>query len=91
MAEINERASVSVDCPLSPIVSDEAGAQAKAAAHDSFSTMKEFIKGQVNTSVEDFKLLEEMNKTTALRYQDMHQVSKNITSRLGELNEKCKE
>ncbi|CAD5226811.1 unnamed protein product [Bursaphelenchus xylophilus] len=86
MAEINERASVSIDCPLSP--GFETVDDVRGAATESFNKMKEFVNGQVGNTAADYKLLEDMNNITAQRYQDMHQVAKNITGRLGELTQK---
>ncbi|CAD5219612.1 unnamed protein product [Bursaphelenchus okinawaensis] len=86
MAEINERASVSIDCPLSP--GFETGDEIRHTATESFTKMREYVNGQVQATVADYKLLEELNKTTEQRYLDMHQVAKNITGRLGDLTQK---
>lgn len=40
-------------------------------------------------SIDDYKILEEMNKLTTQRYKDMHQVADTISTRLKQLSEKC--
>ncbi|KAI6187249.1 hypothetical protein M3Y98_00222500 [Aphelenchoides besseyi] len=86
MAEINERASTSVDCPLSPTSthSDEL----THLAGEAFEKISAYVQGQVDASVDDYKLLEEMNGVTSQRYKDMHNVAGTISNRLTELSEK---
>ncbi|KAI6175603.1 hypothetical protein M3Y97_00707600 [Aphelenchoides bicaudatus] len=86
MAEINERASTSVDCPLSP--SSTVSEEIRYLSGDSFDKIAAYVQGQVDTSVDDYKILEEMNKTTAQRYKDMHQVAETISTRLKNLGDK---
>ncbi|KAI1726526.1 biogenesis of lysosome-related organelles complex-1 subunit 2 domain-containing protein [Ditylenchus destructor] len=86
MAEINERASTSVDCPMSPVstVSDEVHKLAENAADKVYS----FVQGQIQSTIDDYKVLENMNNVTAQRYSDMKQVAETISSRLSLLHQK---
>lgn len=88
MAEINERASVSIDCPLSP-TGPAASGEVHSAAQEAFERTKEFVQGQLECSLEDYRALQDMNQVTTQRYQDMHQVAQNISGRLAQLNVKC--
>lgn len=49
-----------------------------------------FLIPKFSASVDDYKILEEMNKTTSQRYQDMHTVAETISTRLKNLGNKCK-
>ena len=40
-------------------------------------------------TAEDYRLLENMNKTTMAKYVEMKSISSNITRAMKELNEKC--
>lgn len=41
-------------------------------------------------TIEDYKLLETLNKITITKYTDMKEFTENISRGLQELNEKCK-
>uniref|UniRef100_A0A7E4UPW0 Biogenesis of lysosome-related organelles complex 1 subunit 2 n=1 Tax=Panagrellus redivivus TaxID=6233 RepID=A0A7E4UPW0_PANRE len=85
MSEINERASASVDCPMSPLsVSDEV----RRLSDNVFQKVSTFVRGQVQSTVTDYKLIEDMNKTTAQRYGDMKLVAETISGRLSQLEGK---
>uniref|UniRef100_A0A915DYQ0 Biogenesis of lysosome-related organelles complex 1 subunit 7 n=1 Tax=Ditylenchus dipsaci TaxID=166011 RepID=A0A915DYQ0_9BILA len=86
MAEINERASTSIDCPVSPTstVPEEIHKLSENVADKVFS----FVQGQVQGSIDDYKLLEDMNNVTAQRYSDMKSVAETISSRLSQLHQK---
>ena len=64
--EINERASTTIDCPLSPTttIDDEL----KRLAEKSSDRLNTYIQGQIQGTVNEYKLLEEMNTSTAQRY-----------------------
>ena len=40
-------------------------------------------------SAEDYKLLEQMNKTTITRYVEMKHIAHNISKSMKDLNDKC--
>ncbi|KAK0400207.1 hypothetical protein QR680_003404 [Steinernema hermaphroditum] len=87
MAEINERASTSLDCPPTPappMVSDEMR-RLSAEMHNKVSA---YIQGQIEGTIDDYKLLEDMNKTSTQRYADMKQVTKRVSEKITELNKK---
>lgn len=42
-------------------------------------------------TVEDYKLLEALNKITITKYTDMKELTENISKGLQDLNEKCKD
>uniref|UniRef100_A0A914D856 Biogenesis of lysosome-related organelles complex 1 subunit 2 n=1 Tax=Acrobeloides nanus TaxID=290746 RepID=A0A914D856_9BILA len=86
MAEINERASTSVEPTLSPTstISDEA----HRLSDNVFDKISAFVNGQIQGTIDDYKLLEEMNNVTAQRYADMKQVAATVSDRLSQLNEK---
>uniref|UniRef100_A0A914YK46 Biogenesis of lysosome-related organelles complex 1 subunit 2 n=1 Tax=Panagrolaimus superbus TaxID=310955 RepID=A0A914YK46_9BILA len=85
MGEINERASVSVDCPMSPLSASD---EVRQLSNDVFNKVSGFVNGQVQGTTSDYKLIEEMNMSTAQRYTDMKQVASTISGRLYELGEK---
>uniref|UniRef100_A0A1I7YMI1 Biogenesis of lysosome-related organelles complex 1 subunit 2 n=1 Tax=Steinernema glaseri TaxID=37863 RepID=A0A1I7YMI1_9BILA len=90
MAEINERASSSLDCPPTPappMVSDEMR-RLSAEMHNKVSM---YIQGQIEGTIDDYKLLEDMNKTSAQRYADMKQVTKRVSEKINELNKKAED
>ncbi|TMS38788.1 hypothetical protein L596_005432 [Steinernema carpocapsae] len=87
MAEINERASTSLECPPTPappMVSEEMK-RLSATMHEKVSA---YIQGQIEGTIDDYKLLEDMNKTSAQRYADMKQVTKRVSDKIQELNKK---
>jgi biogenesis of lysosome-related organelles complex 1 subunit 2 len=85
MAEINERSSTS-EYPASPTssVSDEV----RKMSENVFEKVSAFVQGHIQGTVDDYKLLEDMNNVTAQRYSDMKQVAETVSDRLSQLNEK---
>jgi hypothetical protein len=73
--EINERVSTSIDGPLSPPVVMDAGSEMRRMAKASTEKLNAFIQGQLQTTIDDYKLLEQMNDVTAQRYTGLHTVS----------------
>lgn len=55
-----------------------------------FNKTADYLYGELTTTLEDYKLLENMNKASVLKYTDMKQVASNISKNMAELNEQCK-
>ncbi|KAE8590865.1 hypothetical protein XENTR_v10018233 [Xenopus tropicalis] len=56
---------------------------------DMFSKMALYLTGELTTTSEDYKLLENMNKLTSLKYMEMKDIAGNISRNLKDLNKKC--
>ncbi|CAM1304261.1 BLOC1S2 (predicted) [Pycnogonum litorale] len=56
-----------------------------------FSKATDYIQGELEATVEDYHLIEEMNRVTINKYSDMKQVSSNINKSLIDLSEKYKQ
>ncbi|EDW70144.1 biogenesis of lysosome-related organelles complex 1 subunit 2 [Drosophila virilis] len=68
--------------------------EALAHAHDPnlsklatkmFQKTEEYITHELNAPLEDYKLLEEMNKATIAKYKDMRQIAENLNVSTNEL------
>ncbi|TRZ01272.1 hypothetical protein DNTS_030117 [Danionella cerebrum] len=55
---------------------------------DMFNKMAIFLQGELTATCEDYKLLENMNKLTSLKYMEMKDISINISRNLQDLNQK---
>ncbi|XP_075697553.1 biogenesis of lysosome-related organelles complex 1 subunit 2 isoform X1 [Rhinoderma darwinii] len=55
---------------------------------DMFSKMSCYLTGELIATSEDYKLLENMNKLTCLKYMEMKDISGNISRNLKDLNKK---
>ncbi|XP_051729895.1 biogenesis of lysosome-related organelles complex 1 subunit 2 isoform X2 [Ctenopharyngodon idella] len=55
---------------------------------DMFDKMAVFLQGELTATCEDYKLLENMNKLTSLKYMEMKDISINISRNLQDLNQK---
>uniref|UniRef100_A0A6I8SXU5 Biogenesis of lysosome-related organelles complex 1 subunit 2 n=1 Tax=Xenopus tropicalis TaxID=8364 RepID=A0A6I8SXU5_XENTR len=55
---------------------------------DMFSKMALYLTGELTTTSEDYKLLENMNKLTSLKYMEMKDIAGNISRNLKDLNKK---
>ncbi|XP_029355212.1 biogenesis of lysosome-related organelles complex 1 subunit 2 isoform X1 [Echeneis naucrates] len=55
---------------------------------DMFEKMAIFLQGELTASCEDYRLLENMNKLTSLKYMEMKDISINISRNLQDLNNK---
>ncbi|XP_068937025.1 biogenesis of lysosome-related organelles complex 1 subunit 2-like [Petaurus breviceps papuanus] len=55
---------------------------------DMFSKMTTYLTGKLTATSEDYKLLENMNKLTSLKYLEMKDIAVNISRNLKHLNQK---
>ncbi|XP_029939863.1 biogenesis of lysosome-related organelles complex 1 subunit 2 [Salarias fasciatus] len=55
---------------------------------DMFEKMGIFLQGELTATCEDYRLLENMNKLTSLKYMEMKDISINIGRNLQDLNNK---
>ncbi|MBV97723.1 Biogenesis of lysosome-related organelles complex-1 subunit 2, partial [Eschrichtius robustus] len=55
---------------------------------DMFSKMATYLTGELTATSEDYKLLENMNKLTSLKYLEMKDITVNISRNLKDLNQK---
>ncbi|XP_014322594.2 biogenesis of lysosome-related organelles complex 1 subunit 2 isoform X2 [Myotis lucifugus] len=55
---------------------------------DMFSKMATYLTGELTATSEDYKLLENMNKLTSLKYLEMKDIAINISRNLKDLNQK---
>ncbi|XP_068926814.1 biogenesis of lysosome-related organelles complex 1 subunit 2-like [Petaurus breviceps papuanus] len=53
-----------------------------------FSKMATYLIGELTATSEDYKLLENMNKLTSLKYLEMKDIAVNINRNLKDLNQK---
>merc|ERR1719461_2706978 len=56
-----------------------------------FSSTSDWITGELETTAEEYKLLEQMNKLTMTKYSDMNQITENISRGVTDLNSKYTE
>jgi len=56
-----------------------------------FSKTSQWINAELQSTQQDYKLLEQMNKVTATKYSDMEQITSNINKGMVQLNEKYRE
>ncbi|XP_036625354.1 biogenesis of lysosome-related organelles complex 1 subunit 2-like [Trichosurus vulpecula] len=55
---------------------------------DMFSNMATYLTGELTATSEDYKLLENMNKLTSLKYLEMKDIAVTISRNLKDLNQK---
>ncbi|XP_059802438.1 biogenesis of lysosome-related organelles complex 1 subunit 2 [Hypanus sabinus] len=55
---------------------------------DMFTKMSVYLQGELTATCEDYKLLENMNKLTSLKYLEMKEIAVNINRNLKDLNQK---
>lgn len=53
-----------------------------------FRTTEEYIAHELNAPLEDYKLLEDMNRATQAKYSDMQQIADNLVISTTELHDK---
>ena len=54
-----------------------------------FDRVSEYLKSEMTTSESEYRLIEEMNKVTTAKYQDLTKIAANVGKGVIELNEKC--
>lgn len=54
-----------------------------------FDKVSEYLKSEMSSSESEYRLLEEMNKVTTAKYQDLTKIAANVGKGVVELNEKC--
>lgn len=54
-----------------------------------FSKTADYLYGELTSTLEDYRLLENMNRATITKYTDMKHVTSSISKNMGELNEQC--
>ena len=57
-------------------------------ATKAFEKTAQYVSHDLNTSLEDYKLLENMNRATITKYSDMMQISENLAQSSVQLKEK---
>ncbi|GFR78354.1 biogenesis of lysosome-related organelles complex 1 subunit 2 [Elysia marginata] len=55
---------------------------------DTFQKTAEYLRGELDGTIEDYKLLEKMNTVTSSRYSEMKHIALSISGALKSLNEK---
>lgn len=54
-----------------------------------FNKSAEYLYGELTASLDDYRLIEEMNQATTAKYNDMKHIAVNVSKSLVELNAKC--
>lgn len=70
---------------------EPAEADINELCRDMFSKMATYLTGELTATSEDYKLLENMNKLTSLKYLEMKDIAINISRNLKDLNQKYAE
>jgi biogenesis of lysosome-related organelles complex 1 subunit 2 len=55
-----------------------------------FNKTSDYLYGELTSTLDDYRLLENMNRATITKYSDMKLIAANVSKSMGELNEKCK-
>lgn len=55
-----------------------------------FNKTADYLYGELTATLDDYKLLENMNKASVLKYSDMKQVAGNISKNMVQLDEQCR-
>lgn len=58
-------------------------------ANTMFSKTSEYLYGELTSTLDDYRLLENMNRATITKYSDMKQIAGNVSKSMTDLNEKC--
>ncbi|KAK9870505.1 hypothetical protein WA026_008062 [Henosepilachna vigintioctopunctata] len=53
-----------------------------------FNKTAEYLYGELTSSLDDYRLIEEMNHVTTIKYNDMKNIASNVSKSLIELNSK---
>ncbi len=54
-----------------------------------FDKVSDYLQAELTSSESEYQLLEQMNKVTTAKYQDMRLIAANVGKGILELNEKC--
>lgn len=54
-----------------------------------FSKTSEYLYGELTSTLDDYKLIEQMNKSVITKYSDMKHLAISIRKSMGDLQEKC--
>ena len=54
-----------------------------------FEKVSDYLQAELTSSESEYHLLEQMNKVTTAKYQDMRLIASNVGKGILELNEKC--
>ncbi|XP_051510542.1 biogenesis of lysosome-related organelles complex 1 subunit 2 [Myxocyprinus asiaticus] len=99
-ARTNDRTESQAPAPKRPSNNNDGGVETAEEAtepaepdidelcRDMFDKMAVFLQGELTATCEDYKLLENMNKLTSLKYMEMKDISINISRNLQDLNQK---
>jgi len=60
--------------------------QLNRLASVAFSATSDWISAELESTTEDYRLIEQMNKVTATKYSDMEQITANIAKGMSQLN-----
>uniref|UniRef100_A0A0N5B268 Biogenesis of lysosome-related organelles complex 1 subunit 2 n=1 Tax=Strongyloides papillosus TaxID=174720 RepID=A0A0N5B268_STREA len=90
MAEINEHTGTSFEVPPTPVVVDKTE-KAQKEAKLMNQKVSSFLEGQIESTIQEYKILAEMNDVAGQRYDDMKHVAKNVNDKYTELNQKCEQ
>lgn len=60
--------------------------QLNRLASVAFSATSDWISAELESTTEDYKLIEQMNRVTATKYSDMEQITANIAKGMTQLN-----
>uniref|UniRef100_A0AAF5DQF8 Biogenesis of lysosome-related organelles complex 1 subunit 2 n=2 Tax=Strongyloides stercoralis TaxID=6248 RepID=A0AAF5DQF8_STRER len=90
MAEINEQTGTSFELPPTPAVVDKTE-KAQKEAKIMNQKVSSFLEGQIESTIQEYKVLGEMNDVAAQRYDDMKHVAKSVNNKYTELNQKCEQ
>lgn len=58
-------------------------------ANTLFSKTSDYLYGELTSTLDDYKLLENMNRATISKYSDMKNIAANVGKSMVELNQKC--
>uniref|UniRef100_A0A0N4ZCS9 EB domain-containing protein n=1 Tax=Parastrongyloides trichosuri TaxID=131310 RepID=A0A0N4ZCS9_PARTI len=90
MAEINEHTAISFEIPPTPAAFDKTE-EAQKEAKFMNQKVSSFLEGQIESTIQEYKVLANMNDVTTQRYDDMKHVAKSVTDKYADLNQKCEQ
>nr|XP_026692711.1 biogenesis of lysosome-related organelles complex 1 subunit 2-like [Ciona intestinalis] len=68
--------------------SDEENDHLQLLCSEMFQKMSLYLNGEVENTIQDYILLENMNKATTVRYDEMHHTARTVGDSLHEINQK---